>query len=261
MDDGPRPAPAPSRRWAAWAAAALLVGAGFAVLGTWQVQRRAWKLDLIERVDQRVNAPATQAPGPALWPRLNPQADEYRHVRLTGSFLPGQATRVQASTNLGSGFWVLTPLRTTDGSVVMVNRGFVPAGPRTPAEDSPPGPVTVTGLLRFTEPGGAFLRSNDPGAGRWYSRDVEAIATALRLGAVAPYFVDQDAAATPPPGPAPVGGLTVVAFRNNHLVYALTWYTLALMAAAAAWHLVRDGRRRGTGPTTESTTQDDAHSH
>ncbi len=94
---------------------------------------------------------------------------------------------------------------------------------------------TVTGLLRITEPGGGFLRHNDPAAERWYSRDVQAIAAARGLADVAPYFIDAERAAAGardgPPGPGP--GLTVLAFPNSHLVYAITWYALALMVAGA----------------------------
>jgi surfeit locus 1 family protein len=87
--------------------------------------------------------------------------------------------------------------------------------------------VTVTGLLRASEPGGGFLRANDPADGRWYSRDVAAIAEAEGVGPVAPYFID--AGATPNPRGLPVGGLTVVSFRNTHLAYALTWFALAAL--------------------------------
>ncbi len=100
--------------------------AGFVALGTWQVQRRAWKLDLIERVDQRVHAPAVAAPGPERWTQVNAASDEYRHVSVTGSFLHDRETLVQAVTELGSGYWVLTPLRMADGRTLLVNRGFVP---------------------------------------------------------------------------------------------------------------------------------------
>jgi surfeit locus 1 family protein len=96
--------------------------------------------------------------------------------------------------------------------------------------------VSVTGLLRMPEPGGAFLRRNEPSADRWYSRDVEAIAAARKLGPVAPYFIDADRSAADAGDPAaPVGGLTVIAFPNNHLIYAITWYTLALMIPTAIW--------------------------
>jgi surfeit locus 1 family protein len=220
----------------------------FLALGTWQVKRLSWKLDLIERVDRRVHAAPIAAPGVAQWPQVNAANDEYRHVRVTGVFMNDHETLVQAATALGSGFWVLTPLRRSDdGSTVLVNRGFVTPEQRersTRSTGEPKGPTSVAGLLRLTEPGGGFLRKNDPAAGHWYSRDVQAIAKAQGLAEAAPYFIDAEASA-----PAPVGGLTVVAFPNNHLVYAITWYTLALMVAGAAVFVVRDDRRRRRGQT------------
>ncbi len=78
------------------------------------------------------------------------------------------------------------------------------------------GPVEVTGLLRLTEPGGAFLRSNDPAGKRWYSRDVAAIAAARGLTDVAPYFVDAARPASESRGLVPIGGLTVVAIHQQH---------------------------------------------
>ena len=215
--------------------AGLLTIAGLIALGTWQVHRRTWKLDLITRVEARLRA----APVPA--PRVADKGDEYRRVVARGDYLPGKNTLVQASTVRGPGWWVLTPLATSRG-VILVNRGYVPDRAAPPA---PTGPVTVTGLLRLSEPGGGFLRSNDPAGGRWYSRDVAAIARTDGLRTV-PYFID--AAAAPTERPAqPVGGMTVVAFRNNHLVYAITWYSLALMTAVAlAYFMIapRQGRSR-----------------
>jgi surfeit locus 1 family protein len=228
-------------RFALLGSLALLAFAGLVALGNWQVARRAWKLDLIARVEDRVNAPPIAAPGPAAWPAVTAAQDEYRRVRATGVFLNNAETLVQAVTDLGSGFWVMTPLRTDQGFVVLVNRGFVPAdrraaGSRAAGEIT--GPVTVTGLMRMTEPKGGFLRANDPADGRWYSRDVAAIGAARGMADVAPYFVDADA--TPNPGGLPVGGLTVIAFPNNHLVYAITWYALALMVAGAASYMARE---------------------
>ncbi len=218
---------------------------GFLSLGLWQVERRAWKLDLIERVDARAHAPPVPAPGPADWPSVTAADDEYRHVRLAGTFLHDKETLVQALTELGGGFWVLTPLRAADGSVTLVNRGFVPADRRDPAsraEGQVAGEQTVNGLLRVTETGGRILRANEPEADRWFSRDVGAIAARRELGPVAPYFVDADASANP--GTYPVGGLTVIRFSNNHLVYALTWFGLMLMVIAAVVFVWRHDPKR-----------------
>ena len=222
-----------------------------AALGTWQLERRSWKLDLIERVTTRVHAPPAAAPGRAEWPLVTAADYEYRHVRVTGVFLNDRETQVAASTELGPGYWVLTPLRIRDGTLVLVNRGFVPTDRRDPATRKAgeiAGETTVTGLLRITEPGGTLLRSNDPSADRWYSRDVAAIAAARGLTDVAPYFIDADADRYAQRPDFPVGGLTVITFHNNHLVYAITWYGLALMLAGGTAYVIRqEWRARRTG--------------
>jgi surfeit locus 1 family protein len=136
----------------------------------------------------------------------------------------------------------MTPLRTEAGWTILVNRGFVAPEARDRAArqaGEPRGPAIVTGLLRISEPGGAFLHANDPAADRWYSRDVAAIAGARRLGVVAPYYID--GAASEGDARQPTGGLTVVSFPNNHLQYALTWFALAVLSGLG---IVRVWRRK-----------------
>ncbi|MGN1287538.1 MAG: SURF1 family protein [Bradyrhizobium sp.] len=218
-------------------------------LGVWQIERRAWKLALIERVEQRMHAAPVAPPPQASWPDVTAARDEYRRVTVAGTFLNADETLVQAVTNEGPGFWVLTPLRMAGGTTVLVNRGFVPPDRRDPAtrsDGNPQGLINVTGLLRMSEPKGGFLRSNGPAAGRWYSRDVAAIAATHGLPQVAPYFIDADA--TPNPGGAPLGGLTIVRFPNNHLIYALTWFALASMLAGTLLRIVSRSRAGAFDP-------------
>jgi surfeit locus 1 family protein len=240
---GPRSTPA----LALLAFAGVLLFALFAALGAWQLERRAWKLALIERVEARVHAPPADAPPRAEWPRINAAEHEYRHVRLEGVFLHEREALVQASTRLGPGYWVLTPLRTERGDWVLVNRGFVPPEFKTRASrtaSETQGEDRVIGLLRLSEPGGSLLRRNVPAEDRWYSRDVDAIAKARKVveGPVAPYFVD--AAAADDQTQWPRGGLTVVRFNNHHLQYALTWFAMAAMLAGVGLWLWRAERRR-----------------
>jgi surfeit locus 1 family protein len=229
---------------------AVLGIAGFTALGVWQLERRVWKLDLIERVEQRIKAAPASAPGPAQWQSISAATAEYRRVRVTGQFANDRETLVQAVTRAGAGYWVLTPFNTDQGFIVLVNRGFVPKDhrqPETRMAGQIEGITTVTGLLRLTEPKGGFLRANDPSTGRWYSRDVAAILSSLGLTHAAPYFIDADS--TPNAGGLPVGGLTVIAFPNNHLQYAVTWFALALMIAVWAVLLARHEKRiRGKCP-------------
>lgn len=230
-------------RRAAFAAAALVLTACLIALGVWQLERRAWKHDLVAAVETRSHAEPAAAPGPAEWQTVSAASHAYRRIRATGRFDHSRETLVQAVTDRGGGYWVLTPLE-TPGFTLLVNRGFVPPerrDPATRAAGNPSGVVTVTGLLRVTEPGGAFLRSNDPAAGRWYSRDIAAIAKARGLDHIAPYFIDADA--RPNAGGYPVGGLTVVRFSDNHMVYALTWFALALLGLFFAWRLWRPAPR------------------
>lgn len=255
MTDEASNASATTGRRGGWRIAAVVLGfllfAGFVALGVWQLERLQWKLDLIARVNARVQAPAAAPPGPAAWSQVTRKADEYRHVLVRGVFENDKQTLVQAVTQAGPGFWVMTPLATDQGYTVLVNRGFVPGdNPTLAARAAGPvsGETTVTGLLRITEPHGGFLRANQPAAGRWYSRDVAAIARARRIAQVAPYFIDADA--TPNPGGWPRGGMTVIHFRNAHLAYALTWFGMAGMTALwGAWPLIeaRRKRRRRTG--------------
>ena len=226
--------------------AALLLFSVFVALGVWQVERRSWKLALIARVNARVHAAPVRAPGPEAWPNVDAAGDEYRHVRLSGTFLNDRETLVQAVTELGAGYWVMTPLRRKDGTVVLVDRGFVPPDRRNPAtreKGEIEGPTTVSGLLRMSEPNGTLLRSNRPADDRWYSRDVGAIARARGLdpSKVAPYFVDADAREGH--GRWPAGGLTRVHFRNAHLQYAITWFAMALLVIVGAFVFVRHGDR------------------
>lgn len=221
---------------------AVLIG-----LGIWQLERREWKLALIARVEARVHAAPVVAPDLATEKPSDVARLEYTRVTATGHFLNDRETLVEAVTIHGGGAWVMTPLVTDSGLTILVNRGFVPfdkkpTDARTAGQLA--GEVTVTGLLRPSEPRGGFLRENDPPADRWYSRDVKEIADKRGLsGEIEPYFIDADATANP--GGYPIGGLTVINFPNNHLVYALTWFAMGLgLLGVMVWLFLR-GRRRG----------------
>lgn len=232
-------------KWLALLALCLTGTLLFAALGFWQVERLAWKRDLIARIAQRIAAPHVAAPARPDWASLDLHDAEYRRVQARGAYLHDRETLVDAVTELGAGAWVLTPLQTADG-VILVNRGFVPPERRDPAarpHDRVAGEVevTVTGLLRRSEPNGRILRPNRPGDDRWFSRDIAAIAVARELDDVAPFFIDADGSHDS--GAGPRGGLTVVRFRNAHLAYAVTWFALAALCAAAAIAVSADAAR------------------
>ncbi|RYG61353.1 MAG: SURF1 family protein [Alphaproteobacteria bacterium] len=212
----------------------LLAATGlFLSLGLWQLQRLEWKSQLITTTQSNLTLPPIPAPSPAI--PLTP-ASAYTPVTVSGSYVSGKDTFVLASTRHGRGYWVLTPLH-TQTFTVLINRGFITRAQQA-SLTTPSGTVVVQGLLRLSEPAGTLLQSNNPSQNLWYARHVSAIATHHNLTNTAPYFIDADATAPTPP----IGGLTVVHFRNNHLQYALTWFGMALLSLTGLGILLRRQR-------------------
>ena len=208
----------------------ILVVVALIALGNWQLRRLDWKLDLIERIESRAYSEPVASPSRSSWSNINKQEHEYLRVTVQGQFNHKKETLVWAATERGNGYWVLTPLYTDKNEIILINRGFVPldkADQATRRSGLVTGDVLVTGLLRLTEPKGIFLRQNDSVNDRWYSRDVAAIAKSKKIEQVAPFFIDADAIENSET--LPVGGMTRLNFRNPHLVYAITWYGLAIL--------------------------------
>jgi len=221
----------------------LILAAIFVGLGIWQVQRLAWKQALIADVDRALHA----APiAPDAVPAGAIKALTYHRLALAGRYRPDATVLATATSPLGNGYWVMVPLIDGNRPAIWINRGFVPLGTRLDAARAavPTGPVRVVGLLRPSEAKGTFLRANRPEAERWYARDLPVMAARRGVTPAEPrYFVDAQAE-TPRPQvkPAPVPGLTVVAFPNNHLSYALTWFALAALSLAAIFVVWRRAR-------------------
>jgi surfeit locus 1 family protein len=223
-------------------ALAVLIG-----LGTWQLERKTWKEALIARVNARLAAPPAELPRPELWADLSAADAEYRRVTLRAEFRHDQEALVQAAKSAfrddvsGIGFWVFTPAHVS-AKRVLVNRGFVPESRRDPAS-RPHGQVQgteITGVLRWPEPRGWFTPADEPARNLFHARDPSAIARAKSLDA-APFYIEQEAPV--PPGGLPHPSPLRVRLANDHLHYAITWYSLAavLIGVFAVWFR---GRRR-----------------
>jgi surfeit locus 1 family protein len=214
--------------------ATLFAIIGFAILlsfGVWQLERKAWKENLIATLNTRIAAPPQ-----ALSPSATQGANEFSRVRLRGAFVPDQSALVYTPGSAlrpdvtGPGYWVLSPLR-VDGKTIVVNRGFVVG--KNEIAPPPIGDVELTGALRWPDESAMFTPADEPQNNVWYRRDPVVIAAAKGWGQVTPFFVEQDA---PQLANAPRAGPLVVKLRNNHLQYVITWFGLA--AALAAVYLV-----------------------
>ncbi len=212
----------------------MLAFAALIALGTWQVERKAWKEELIATLTERLAAPPVPLPPPAAWTALDQAGNEYRRVTFEAKFETAEEASVLAtgaafrSDVTGPGFWIFTPARLADGSVVVVNRGFIPlADAKTLPHRANPGTIAITGVMRWPEAPHWFTPKANPAQNMWFVRDPIAIAAAKGWGPVSPFYVEQE---TPvPPGGWPQPGKLVVHLANNHLQYAITWYGLAVV--------------------------------
>lgn len=199
----------------------ILVG-----LGSWQVDRLFWKQGLIEQRQAQALLPPIAVPIDTV---VEPGM-AFRAAFAEGRYLNDQEKYLMARTRRGNvGFQLITPLEQEDGRIILINRGWVPADNRNP-ETRPQslidGPVRVTGLLRLPKTKHWAQPENDPLANQWFYVDVDRMAEDTGAELASRYYLELDD--TPVPGGLPMGGQAKVVLPNNHLEYAITWYSLAL---------------------------------
>ncbi|MDI1284849.1 MAG: SURF1 family protein [Reyranella sp.] len=222
-------------------------------LGFWQMERREWKRDILDRI--AVN----QAAAPLSLDELlrgDPLRHEYGRVKLAGSFLHDKEFHLAArSLKNNVGIQLVTAFKTDDGKIVLFDRGWVPSEKKEPAkraEAQAAGRVEFTGIVRRNQKQGQFTPDNVPDKNVWFHVDVPLM---RRLAGAPPdprldaFFLDADA--TPNPGGVPIGGQTRLDIPNDHLKYAITWFLIALALAGVylAYHwengwLEISGRRK-----------------
>jgi cytochrome oxidase assembly protein ShyY1 len=226
----------------------LAMVAVFIGLGVWQLQRRVEKHALIAALTERLGAVPLPLPDAAQWSQLDPARDEFRRVTFTATYAhapdamvysAGSAVREDVS---GPGTWAFLPARLAGGETVVVNAGFVEntmqqreVEDRAVAKLVTGQPVTLTGYLRFPEHAGLLTPAENRAKRLWFVRDHEAMASALQWGKVAPFYIDLEqpvpANGVPKPGPL------TVHLRDEHMQYAITWFSLAVVVviAFAVW--------------------------
>lgn len=233
---------------------ALVMVSVLVSLGVWQLRRKDDKHALIAALTERLARTPGALPSAAAWPTLTPAHDEFLRVKFTATFEPkpdamvyssGSAVRDDVS---GPGTWAFVPARLADGRSVVINAGFVQNTMQDRAQQDRAvrplvtgAPVELTGYLRFPEEPGTFTPKEDSGKRLWFLRDHRSMAHLLGWGEVAPFYIDlespQPASGTPKPG------ALHVQLKDNHLQYAITWFGLALVVAAAFGFWVAGQRR------------------
>ncbi|KAL3152716.1 hypothetical protein ABBQ38_012307 [Trebouxia sp. C0009 RCD-2024] len=243
-----------------------------AFLGTWQVQRRQWKVDLLQ-----ARTAALKAEGAEL-SELPPQPAEFTRVHVQGQFDHDASLYVgpRPRSSMGSatnGYQLITPLYSSQWEKpVLVNRGWVPATWRSDAKfrqewESKDGGSSLQAVTRVSEDPSMFVPQNNPKTGEWFWIDVPAMAASLDMPSDTPLVevvsVEERQPASGGPTAMDVLGLRtnrplnmeeypirrsvseLMSFKvtpEDHRNYALTWYTLSAATGAMAFGILRKRR-------------------
>jgi surfeit locus 1 family protein len=227
-----------------FAALAVLAGLGF-----WQLERLQWKEELIAKIDGRTKAPPITLQEAATMAEQGRDPSYYR-VRASGRFDHAKERYLFAVSEGRGGWHVITPLKTSDGETVLIDRGFVPDELRDPAARAAgevEGVATLTGIVRMPETPGRFTPDNERQANRWFWRDLGAMARSMfpdEPVKLAPFFLEAEKGEVP--GGWPEGGQTRLDIPNNHLQYAITWFLLAVCLLGIYGAYVWKARRGGS---------------
>ncbi|MHA7873835.1 SURF1 family protein [Roseivivax sp.] len=194
-----------------------LIGTAILIsLGVWQVQRLAWKEGILAQIEERISGPAEPLPRV-----IDPEAQRYQPVALEGEIQAGELHVLVSVKRQGPGYRIIAPFETEDGRRVLLDRGFVPEASR----DAPrrTGPTEVSGNLHWTDDRTSSTPENDVEGNIWFARDIAPMAEAL---GTEPLLVIARAETPPAPGIAPLP-VSTRGIPNDHLQYAITWFSLA----------------------------------
>ncbi len=234
--------------------ATLVIVATLLSLGFWQLQRRTEKHALIAALDARLAEAPVALPPSDRWSAMSAATDEFRRVTFTATYKPQPDAMVYSS---GSGVrpdvpgavtWAFLPAALPNGATVVVNTGFVQNTMQDRVQQDrvaktliTGAPVTMTGYLRYPETAGTLTPHEDVAKRLWFNRDQRAMASALGWGDVAPFYVDLEAPV--PANGIPKPGPLVVRLKDDHMQYAITWFSLAA-AVVIAFGVWTRGQKR-----------------
>ncbi|MCX7567615.1 SURF1 family protein [Sulfitobacter sp. F26169L] len=216
----------------------VVIGAGGAAillwLGIWQVQRLDWKLGVIADIDARIEAAPVTIPDTP-----DREDDSYLPVTVTGQIAPAYLRVLVSQKDIGAGYRIISALETGERRVLL-DRGFVPVAlGDIPAHADT---VTVQGNLQWPQETDSFTPAPDLEDNIWFARDVDAMAKALDTDPVL-VVARQTSFDDAPVSPLPVD---TSAIPNDHLQYAITWFSLAAIWVAMSLAFILRARRAPT---------------
>ncbi len=219
----------------------LLFGlAGVAILvwlGVWQMQRLNWKQAILSDIETRIAAAPVSLPV-----ALDPERDKFLPVMMSGQVTNEEIHVLVSQKQIGAGFRIIAAFETDSGRRILLDRGFVKVDQKN--AERPIGSAQIRGNLHWPNETGSSIPEPDLKAKIWFARDVDAMAEYL---GTEPVFVvaRETSLANDPVEPLPVD---TAGIPNDHLQYALTWFSLAaiwlIMTLTFLWRA--RGAQKGT---------------
>ncbi len=211
-----------------WATLFTLLGiAILCSLGTWQLKRLEWKTALLAELEASYQADPMQFELTPEHLAALPQDRQIVRSFAEGIYLHDKELLIGPRTHDGKpGYHVITPFETIDNHLVLVNRGWVPLSAKEQGFSRPDEPLIITGTARKPSAPTRFMPENSPAQGHWYRLDLHEIAAAKGLEDLMPYVLYADPK-RPNAASYPLAAATRLEMPNNHMSYALFWFSMA----------------------------------
>lgn len=193
-------------------------------LGNWQLKRLHYKNEFISNIERNVANPAILIASDA------GSVELYSKVKISGHFLQGKDVFLYGRRSASAekdGYYLLSPFKADNGSVYLVSRGWVPQSKKISVKDFvPPKHEEIIAIAMPGEEKRFFMPENDIKGGVWFTLDL-GMASNLLDTDLSKFYLMQIGAENLPLGSSPLSATYLSKIRNDHLEYAITWYSLA----------------------------------
>ena len=188
-------------------------------LGKWQIDRLYWKLDVLKKIDQKIAAAPVPLPA-----EPSEKVHKYLSVEISGQFLQESIRVLASKKRYGAGYRIIHVFR-TNGRRLLVDLGFV--GLETDYDVDLINDISLVGNLHWPDEVDNFTPEPDLENNIWFARNVERVASALKTEPILLILKDstlKDQNIKPMP-------IDTTHIPNDHLQYAITWFSLAIIWA------------------------------
>lgn len=203
-------------------------------LGIWQIQRLQWKQEKLNKISAMMSATPKDIPN-----EIDPISHQYLAVKLSGTILGEKVFVLTSRPPIGPGYRVISKLKVNE-RFVLLDRGFVKESNRN--HISSLGLVNVTGnLLWPNEVDSSFTPEPDVEKSLWFARDLASLSNYLQTDPI--LIVARSV--NPEMDQVLPWPIDTTDIPNNHLQYAITWFSLSIIwLGMTAYWISRMKRRR-----------------